>query len=158
MRWAFRAAPPLIAFWLLLSGHFSPLFVAFGAFSVALVCWISTRTAVADHGLVPLKLALRLPLYFLWLGKEVLVSSLAVLRRIWSPHPALRPAVGQADAYDMSVLSQVIYANSITLTPGTLSLMVNDDSIEVHGLEVADIEALRDGEMLRRTRRLEYGT
>jgi multicomponent Na+:H+ antiporter subunit E len=61
--------------------------------------------------------------------------------------------VAPTPARDLPDLLQVVYANAITLTPGTLSLDVDDDRIEVHSLEQAGIDELRDGEMLRQVRR-----
>ena len=152
MHGVLRPAPLLGAFWLVLSGHYSPLFLGLGMLSVALVCWISLRTDVTG---IPLRLALRLPRYLFWLGKETLLSSLGVVRRVWSPGLTLQPAMGITPSRNMSVLSQVIYANSITFTPGTLSLTVDDEGIEVHALRAADIADLDAGEMLSRIRHLE---
>jgi multicomponent Na+:H+ antiporter subunit E len=157
MRWAVLTVPPLVLFWVVLSGHFTALLLTFGALSVALVCWLSWRADFPEREDVALPLSPGMPRYVLWLVKEVLVSAVKVVRRVWSPHPGLRPVVGMTPAPDMSVFTQVVYANSITLTPGTLSLDVDEDRIEVHSLDAADAEALGDGEMLRRARGLETG-
>ncbi|MDO0938433.1 Na+/H+ antiporter subunit E [Streptomyces sp. DG2A-72] len=149
-----RTAPFAVVFWLLLSGHFEPLLSVLGALSVAVVCWL-TRRADLDHQSVTVAFALRLPRYFLWLSGKVLVSTFAVARKVWSPRPALRPVVEPTPAPHLPELSQVVYANSITLTPGTLSLDVEADHIEVHSLEAADVEELREGLMLRRVRQTE---
>jgi multicomponent Na+:H+ antiporter subunit E len=151
-------APYLAIFWLVLSGHYSFLFMALGAASLAIVCWIQVRADAADPDYLPARMAAALPWYSLWLGKEVLLSSVAVLRRIWSPRLTVRPAMGFTPTPGISVLSQVIYANSITLTPGTLSLTVDDEGIEVHGLMAADIEQLEAESMLRRIRQLDRAT
>ena len=146
---------PLALFWLVLSGHYTLLLIVLGSVSVALVCWLSWRADFPEREDVALPLSPRLPRYVLWLGKEVLVSAVAVVRKVWSPRQELRPVVDVTPSSDMTVVTQVIYANSITLTPGTLSLDVDEDRIEVHGLDAGDAEALRDGEMMRRARGLE---
>lgn len=143
-----------VVFWLLLSGHYEPLLLTLGALSVAVVCWL-TRRADLDHQSVTVAFALRLPRYFLWLGGKVLVSTYAVARKVWSPRPDLRPVGEPTDAQDLPELSQVVYANSITLTPGTLSLDVEADHIEVHSLDRSGVEELREGAMLRRVRQTE---
>jgi len=51
----------------------------------------------------------------------------------------------------------VIYGNSITLTPGTVTLAIEDDEILVHALSRADAAALQTGEMDRQVRELECG-
>lgn len=148
-------APPLVLFWLVLSGHYTLLLIMLGSVSVALVCWLSWRADFPEREDVALPLSPRLPRYVLWLGKEVLFSAVAVVRRVWSPRPDLRPVVGVTPSPEMSVFTQVVYANSITLTPGTLSLDVDEDRIEVHSLDAGDVDALREGEMMRRARGLE---
>jgi multicomponent Na+:H+ antiporter subunit E len=62
--------------------------------------------------------------------------------------------VATTSSADLSELSQMVYANSITLTPGTLSLDVGEEHIEVHSLDPAGIKDLHSGAMLRRVRRL----
>lgn len=155
MRWVARMAPLFAVFWLVLSGHLEPLLLVLGALSVALVCWLSVRAGLPARETVTIPLALRLPRYLLWLAKEVLVSAIAVVRKAWSPRLALEPVVEATPSPEMSALTQVVYANSITFTPGTLSLDLDDDRIRVHSLEPADVESLRAGRMLRHVRRLE---
>ncbi|XVV00235.1 Na+/H+ antiporter subunit E [Actinosynnema sp. CA-248983] len=158
MHWILRVAPLFVVFWLVLSGHFSVLFLALGAFSVALVCWICLRAGVVHPPDITARLLLRLPLYFLWLGKEVVVSAFRVARAVWSPGLALRPVVETTPTEGMPVTAQVIYANSITLTPGTLSLTVAEGAVEVHALGAEDVADLRGGRLLRKVRWLEART
>lgn len=155
MRWILRLAPVLAVFWLLLSGHYTPLLIALGALSVAVVTWIGRRAEIVDHEGIPLHISRRMPGYLLWLAKEILFSSLAVARQVWWPRRELRPAVGLTSASGLSPLSQVVYANSITLTPGTLSMSVGEEGIEVHSLRASAISDLQAGAMLDRVRRLE---
>lgn len=155
MRAVLRTAPVLVVFWIVLSGHVEPLFLALGAVSVLLVSLVSHRAGVVGRDGVTLNMVLRLPPYLLWLVKEVLVSAFGVVRKAWSPRPDLRPVVDPTPSPDLSELSQVVYANSITFTPGTLSFDVDDDCINVHSLDPEGIEELRAGKMLRRVRRLE---
>ncbi|MCT2584430.1 Na+/H+ antiporter subunit E [Actinophytocola gossypii] len=156
-RWVLRMAPLFALFWVLLSGHFTTLLLVLGALSVALVCLLARRAGLTASAGASIPHALRLPRYLLWIGKEVLVSAVAVVRRVWSPRPDLRPAVAATPAAGMSELAQVTYANSITYTPGTLSLDVDEDQVHVHSLVPADLEALRAGAMLRRVHRLDQG-
>lgn len=148
-----RTAPFPALFWLILSGHYDPLFLTLGLVSVAVVCWLSLRAGLHRHG-VNLAFVLRLPVYVLWLSGQAIVSAWSVVRKVWSPRLQLRPVVATTPA-DMPVWSQVIYANSITLTPGTLALFIGDDNIKVHSLEQADVDVLRTGRMLNRVRRTE---
>jgi multicomponent Na+:H+ antiporter subunit E len=146
----------LAGFWLVLSGHYSVLLLTLGAGSVGLVVWLARRMGIVDHEAVPLRQLPRMLGYYPWLAVAILRSALAVTRRVWAPR-GLRPAVGVVPTGDLPELSQVIYANSITLTPGTLSLRVDDEGIEVHSLDPAGIGQLRGGGMLARVRKLRAG-
>ena len=66
----------------------------------------------------------------------------------------MRPAIGETPNRTHDPLNQVIYANSITLTPGTLSVAVHDELIEVHALEAGSLQTLDRGEMRRRVQAL----
>lgn len=155
MRWIPRLVLVLAAFWLLLSGHYTVLLVVLGLGSAVLVAWIARRMEIVDHEALPLHLSPRTPLYWAWLAGQMLLSAVAVARQVWSARLAPRPSVGVTPAPDLPELSRVIYANSITLTPGTLSLSVTGEDIEVHSLSPSGVDDLRTGEMLRRVRRLE---
>jgi len=146
--------PILGAFWLVLSGHFEPLLLTLGAISAAVVCGMAWRGEFYLHRDVTLRFVLRLPGFLLWLAWQVFVSALGVVRKVWSPRLRLRPIVDEVPAQGLPELAQVVYANAITQTPGTLTLDVDDDRILVHSLDAAGIDELQNGAMLRQIRRL----
>ncbi|XRQ09861.1 Na+/H+ antiporter subunit E [Actinomadura welshii] len=152
---ALSLAPVLAAFWLVLSGHYTWLLLVLGALSVALVVWVIRRMQVIDDESLPLRIVPRLPLYLLWLVGQIMLSALAVLRLVWSPRSSIRPGVGTVPAGGMTDLSKVIYANSITLTPGTLSVSFREGDIEVHALRAEGVGEVRDSAMPRRVEGLE---
>jgi multicomponent Na+:H+ antiporter subunit E len=151
VRHVLRTALFASLFWLVLSGHYEPLLLGLGVVSVAVVCWL-TRRAGLEGPVVTVSFVLRLLRFLPWLSLQVLVSAWAVTKRVWSPRSALSPVVEHTSTLDVPELSQVVYANSITLTPGTLSMDVDDGRIEVHSLGQAGIEELREGSMLNRVR------
>ena len=140
-------------FWLALSGHYTVLITSFGVASVIFVTFICHRMNIADHEGHPVHLfGWRLFPYSIWLLKEIVVSSVAVSRIIWSPKPELYPDVGNVPAENLTDLEKVIYANSITLTPGTLTTHVGDDYLKVHTVRFDMLESLREGTMLGKVR------
>lgn len=146
--------PSLAIFWLVLSAQFEPLLLTFGALSIAVVCGMAWRAELYLHRDVTVRFVLRLPWFFLWLASKVFIAALAVVRNVWSPRLALKPVVEPTPAQNLSELAQVVYTNSITLTPGTLALDVDDDRILVHSLDPAGIDELHEGAMLSQVRRL----
>jgi len=149
----------LMAVWLLNSGHYTVLITSFGVASCLLVVWLSRRMGIVDDEGVPIHILLRLPLYLPWLAKEVVKSNLDVARRILGPGRLdVSPCLFEVPTTQHSDLGRVLYANSITLTPGTVSIRVHGTKITVHAIadEVAD--DLLVGEMDRRVTRLEGET
>lgn len=145
----------LFGLWLLLSGEFVPLLIILGMLSSLLVLYLVHRMDLIDHELHPMHLHPgRLLAYWTWLLKEIFKSNLDVARIIVNPNLPINPIVFRIKTSQIDEIGQVIYANSITLTPGTVSMEVNDNEIEVHALTHAAAEALHSGEMDRRVRRL----
>lgn len=147
----------LMLFWLMISGDFGVLNLVLGLVSSLLVVAISMRMDVVDGESQPIHLTPRLPMYWGWLIVQVLKSNLEVIYRIWAPANAISPNLVRLRMSQQTALGRVIYANSITLTPGTVALNVEGNEILVHALSRTDSENLRQGEMDRRVRHLECG-
>ncbi len=152
---AISLALVLFALWLLLSGHYVPLLIGLGALSVLLVVTIALRMNVVDREGHPIHLSPKALLYWPWLAWEIVKSNVDVARRILSPTLPISPTVIRLKASQKSELGKVIYANSITLTPGTVSIDIDGDKIEVHALTREAAQALRTGDMDRRVTRFE---
>jgi multicomponent Na+:H+ antiporter subunit E len=105
---------------------------------------------IIDHESYPFDLTVRLLRYFLYLGKEILISNVDVIKRILTLGPVdISPQVMTLPAVKKTDLSQMIYANSITLTPGTVTLELSNDKIIVHALSKKGAADLKTGEMAR---------
>lgn len=140
----------LFVFWILLSGYFTPLLMGLGLVSVLITSIIVYRMDVIDHESYPLHLIWKLPKFALYLSKEILLSNYDVVKRVLSPkHPSISPKLIKVPLPQKSDLSRAIYANSITLTPGTVSIRLNEDHILVHALSEESAEELQKGKMAR---------
>jgi multicomponent Na+:H+ antiporter subunit E len=137
----------LAAVWLLLSGHYEPLLLTFGAASCAFVCVIAHRFDVVDHESNPVHMSWRLPGYWLWLLIEIVKANFDVARRVVDPRLPIDPRLFEVAPTQRTDLGRVIFANSITLTPGTISVEVEPDRILVHALTAEGEAALREGIM-----------
>ena len=140
----------LAATWLLLSGHYDPLLLGLGAASCVLVGWIAWRMDVVDREGFPIHLTWQAVLYWPWLILEIIKSNIDVALVILRPSMPISPTLLTVHTTQGSELGQVIYANSITLTPGTVSLRVYDDKIDVHALTKSGADGIAAGEMDRR--------
>lgn len=147
----------LAVIWLLWSGYFEPLILSFGAASVLFVLWICFRMRIVDEEGSPYHIAMqtRWFLYIPWLLKEIVVANLDVTKRILSKDLPISPVLFEAPCSQKTDLGRVIYANSITLTPGTVSYGVSDDKILVHAIAKEARDGVLTGEMDRRVTRLE---
>ncbi len=145
----------LYLLWVVLSGYFQPLLLSLGVMSTLIVLFIALRMEVVDRESHPVHLTLRLPLYWLWLLWEIVKSNVAVARLIWNPSLPISPTVFQVPAGQKSQLGQVIYANSITLTPGTVSMTLENNQVRVHALTEDIAKDLQTGAMDRRVTALE---
>ncbi|MEE8239910.1 MAG: Na+/H+ antiporter subunit E [Nitrospirales bacterium] len=145
----------LYLLWIVLSGYFQPLLLVLGVMSTLIVLFIALRMEVVDRESHPVHLTLRLPLYWLWLLWEIVKSNVVVARLIWSPSLPISPSVFQVPTSQKSQLGQVVYANSITLTPGTVSMTLENNQVRVHALTEDIAEDLQTGTMDRRVTALE---
>lgn len=149
----------LFGFWLLLSGLWDHgLLLGLGLVSSAFVAWIGTRLeSPGGDGFEP-GMLLRLPRYLGWLLVAIVQANIDVVRRIWDPvaHP-ISPVTGRLPASQRTRLGKTLYANSITLTPGTVAIEVSDADVLVHALSREALDDLAGGEMERRVLALECG-
>lgn len=130
----------LAATWLLWSGHVEPLMLGFGVFSCGLCTVVAMRMRGDDFESVPLGAWGRLVVYQPWIIWEIIKSNLHVARVVLSPSLPIQPKLVRVKASQKTAFGQVLYANSITATPGTISLDLRDGEILVHALtqETAD--------------------
>lgn len=147
----------LFAFWLLLSGMFTPFLLAAGLGASIAVAALAWRMEVADPEGHPIHLAVRALSYWPWLLKEIAVAGWQVTKIILHPRLPVSPALVRFRPSQASIVGLVTHANSITLTPGTITVEAEPGEFLVHALTREGAQALAGSEMDRRVRRLEGG-
>ncbi|MGZ8259173.1 MAG: Na+/H+ antiporter subunit E [Caldimonas sp.] len=140
----------LFLFWLLLSGYFTPFLLAAGLGSALAVVWFARRMDIVDREGHPIHLAPRAAWYSLWLLKEIAKSAWAVSRIILSPALPISPTLVRFKPTQRTDVGLVIHAQSITLTPGTITIEAGPDEFLVHGLTRSGAKGTIDSEMDRR--------
>jgi len=148
----------MIALWLLLSGIYKPMLVGFGVASVILVLFVVRRMDQVDGDYLTVALnPIKFLTYFIWLLGEIAKSNWAVTKIILSGQAPQRQHFFDIPYSQSTDLGQVIFANSITLTPGTLTVETEQGDFQIHALDYSDedLEALAD--MDRRVSAIETG-
>ena len=146
----------LALLWVLLSGLYSALFLGLGAVSVAFVMWIVHRMNGIDGARPEVRLrSLAFVRYAFWLFGQIVRANVEVARLALSPRMRIAPVVLRVPARQRTEVGRVLFANSITLTPGTVSVHLDEEEIEVHALTAGAAASLAGGEMGRRVEELE---
>ncbi len=146
----------LFAVWLLWSGYWPGvsesgwLLTGLGGVSCFAVVLIARRMQVVDREGAPIEVAPRVLLYAPWLIWQIVKANVDVARRILHPALPIRPHVIRIRAGQKTDLGRVIYANSITLTPGTVTIDLQGRDLTVHALTDEAARGLATGEMDRR--------
>ena len=145
--------------WLAWSGHFETLLLIFGVGSVLITVWVSLRLQVVGEEGQPLKWGVRPLSYGPWLIGAIVSANIDVLKRILGFKP-VNPIWTIVPAKQKSNLGRVVFANSITLTPGTVSVDIYDIDGEhfilVNAIAPEGADDLKDGgDMGRRCQVLE---
>jgi multicomponent Na+:H+ antiporter subunit E len=124
----------LFLFWLALSGHYTPMLMAAGALAAAICVVAAVRMGVADAEGHPVHLLGAFVTYFPWILREIAKSAWAVTKIVVDPALPISPTMTRVRASQKTSLGIVTYANSITLTPGTITTGVKRDVLTVHAL------------------------
>lgn len=153
----YRLAVTLTILWLLLSGLLTPLLLTLGGISIVIVCYFAVKMRVLEHrGQAIYFRPLHLVRYWCWLVIEIFKSNWDVTQRIIQPSLPIKPFLKAIPAKQKTELGRVVYANSITLTPGTVAINIaKNGDILVHALHEDSITELEEGHMGERVCRLE---
>ncbi len=141
----------LVAFWMAMSGMTKPLMLGFGAVSLAITLFLAMRLDVVDRDSSPY---LRWPAflaYWVWLFVEIVKANWRVIGACLRADLDINPALVKVKTRCRSDLAKTTFANSITLTPGTVTLSIDGDKMLVHALYEQDAEPESFAEMDRRT-------
>lgn len=137
--------------WLIFSGRTDAFFLTLGAISSLLAVLITSRM----HALKVPNIRISLVAYVFWLAKEVVKSTIDVTLRVWGIRP-VSPQFVEVKTIQESDIGYTIYGNSITLTPGTVTVRADTDTATmlVHAISHEGVEAIKSGEMDKRVKKV----
>ena len=145
----------LTCFWLTMSGHYTTFILSLGAGSILFVLYLTRRMDFFDQDTFQFSIKWRHLGYWIWLGKEIFNANIAVAKVILSPKLKISPQMIEFKSSQKTELGLVIFANSITLTPGTVSVDIEDDNVIIHALTAELAEGVLNGEMDKKVTALE---
>ncbi|PCJ25485.1 MAG: cation transporter [Rickettsiales bacterium] len=140
--------PIFILIWIGLAGADVPIFMIAAPLFVMLIA--------LKMKVLPKKIAFRIGAipYFMWLLKEVIMSSIAVSKIAWRKNLKIQPMVEPVKSVQRTDVGIVTYANSVTLTPGTVTLSIDSHALLVHAIDIRFMDDLQEGEMDRRIKKI----
>jgi len=155
MRHAVILAIVLLATWALWSGQDKVLLLFLGLVSAVVVIVLALRMALVDSEGVPFHLRHHILTYWGWLLVQIVKSNLQVARIVLTPSLPISPTLVQVKPLQRSDLNRVTFANSITLTPGTVTTDMSEKEVTVHALTTDIARDIEGGEMNRRVAAME---
>lgn len=145
----------LFAFWLALSGHYVPFLIVAGALCAVLCALAAARMRVLDEEGHPVSLLRHVLTYHPWLVVEIAKSAWSVSKIILNPRLPISPTMTMVDTTQRTAAGRATYANSITLTPGTITVGVDGNKLIVHALVKEGADDLEAGGMDARVTQFE---
>lgn len=145
------------AVWLLLSGKYDLFHMGAGLLAVGILLALDRRLGLADLGEndLPVRVhPVRALAYFPWLAWQMLLSSYDVAKVVLHPSMPIHPRLIRFSSKQPHTVARVVLGNSITLTPGTLTLDIEGDRYLIHALSEGSKEGLVSGDMQKRVARL----
>ncbi|MFN3743395.1 MAG: Na+/H+ antiporter subunit E [Hyphomicrobiaceae bacterium] len=147
----------LYLFWLGLSGYFKPFLLMGGLACTLFVIYAARRMKLLDTEGYPAHLLPAAATYWPWLIREMIKSGWNVTKVVLSPKLAISPTMTRVAASQHTAAGIATYANSITLTPGTVTMAVRGSILTVHALERSGALDLEEGGMDARVTQFERG-
>ena len=145
----------LLLVWLLLSGHYTFLIISLGVISCLFCVYLTRRANILDNELLPVTFFPRIIQYIIWLIKEIIVSNISTAKVILTNSE--NPEIFIVKCTQKTPEGKTTYANSITLTPGTVTTDIKNNILEVHALTSDFGDDVRSGDMDKKVTWLEKG-
>lgn len=152
--YVFSLISSLALFWLLLSGHTGSLLLSLGAFSCLLTAWLCRRMDIVDHESHPGRIGPYMPRYWGLLTLDTLKSNVQTAMAVLQPSQ-VKPVTAYVDTPLKDEVVKATLANSITLTPGTLTLYIHKDRMRIHALNQDFMDGVEGSGLVKRAIKLD---
>jgi multicomponent Na+:H+ antiporter subunit E len=143
----FRLGVILVIVWLLLSGMYEPLMLSFGVISVLISLWLTKRMLRIDQEQYTFFVTVSLVKFLGQLFYKIVLSNYDVTLRVLGIRPVQSTFITIEIPFDNDV-AKVLYANAITLTPGSASVALSEHTLLVHTISEQGARDLAHGDIL----------
>jgi multicomponent Na+:H+ antiporter subunit E len=145
----------LCGIWIVFSGQFDRFHLTLGVLSAAFITAISSEFLFVDRSKSfgeRLLQIIRLPWFLLWMLYQILLSNIHILRLALSPGelPEVEPSLVRIKTKLKTDFGKWMLANSITLTPGTITISIKGDEMLIHSISKTTTSGVLDDEMERK--------
>jgi multicomponent Na+:H+ antiporter subunit E len=138
----------LLAFWMLLSGKFDAFHLTLGVICSVLVSYLFHDLLFANVRIGDMRIVVaRFIAYIPWLIEQIVLSNIHVASLVLRRKMPIDPQIIEFKTKLETDISNVVLANSITLTPGTITMDIKDGVFYVHALDQKVADDLNTGEM-----------
>jgi len=147
----------LISFWMLLTFTLDTFSFIVGLIAVSFVMWFNRDLLLNENesNIYTLKGVMHLTKFLLILLKEIVVANIQVAKIVLNPKMPIQPSFFKYPVKLNKPLNQVIFANAITLTPGTLTIDIKEDYFIIHALTENAKNGLFESDLEKAANRLE---
>lgn len=132
----------LAILWLAISGVYKPAIMLLGLGSLILVSWLVIRMKIIGEEHNPFVFSWRLPVFWLWALREIIISNVHVAGLIFKPEK-IRPQIIYTEVEFQRPLGKAIYGNTSTLTPGTVTVQLSRHGSVIHALDAKSAGSLK---------------
>jgi multicomponent Na+:H+ antiporter subunit E len=146
----------LFVVWVVFSGFFDAFHLSLGLISCAIVTWISSDLLFEDRTITFRRRVVqlgRLTSYTVWMLWQIVLANVFLLRLAFGPRERLQPQIVRYECDLKTDFEKFLLANSITLTPGTVTMKILGSTYYIHAINDEAAAGL-DGEMERRIARI----
>jgi multicomponent Na+:H+ antiporter subunit E len=147
----------LFIFWIILNGAISLEIALFGVGICLIVKLFTYKTTRLNSSIErkAIKKLYRIMEYLFILIIEVYKANIDIIKLVLSPKPEIKPTLKYITTDLKSRVARVALANSITLTPGTITVSMNDDELLIHAIHASNLDGMEESIFVEKLRRLE---
>jgi multicomponent Na+:H+ antiporter subunit E len=146
----------MFAFWILLSGEFTFILLTSGVVASLIVAYLSHDLFIGKPDLkTEVGRVFKFIVYVPWLLWEIILANVEIAYLVLNPKPLVDPQIVRFKPDLKTDLGIVTLANSITLTPGTITVEANKEEFVIHAIWQKSAEGIINGEMQRKVKKIE---